>query len=263
VVKYFFKVNSHNKLSKALAGFGRSLNRYYENRNHRTESNGEVTVLKKLNQFNPGVIIDGGANVGNYLKLINKHCPKARVYSFEPVPDTFNKLKYGASANQNNVLVNKGLFKDNCTFAINVFPSDEHASIFDISAVSQNPVSTVDIDLVKGDDFADQEKIDEIFFLKLDLEGAEFDALEGFERMLKKGAIKVIQFEYGYINIITKKLLIDYYKFFEKYGYKVGKIFPKIVEFRQYNYKYEDFIGPNFIAVKSDETAIIEKLANK
>jgi len=263
MLKNFFKVNSHNKLSKALAGFGRSLNRYYENRNHRPESNGEVTVLKKLNQFNPGVIIDGGANVGNYVKLINKHCPNARVYSFEPVPNTFNKLKSSVSTNQNNVLVNKGLFKDNCTTSINVFPSDEHASIFDISAVSQQPTNTVEIDLVKGDDFASDNNINEIFFLKLDLEGAEYDALGGFSGMLKKGAIKVIQFEYGYINIITKKLLIDYYEFFNQYGYTLGKVFPKTVEFRKYNYKYEDFIGPNFIAVKSDETAIIEKLSNK
>ena len=44
-----------------------------------------------------------------------------------------------------------------------------------------------------------------IDLLKLDLEGAEYDALLGFEESIKKGIIKIIQFEYGYINITTKE----------------------------------------------------------
>jgi hypothetical protein len=71
----------------------------------------------------------------------------------------------------------------------------------------------------------------------------------------------MVQFEYGYINITTKRLLIDYYNFFEKYDYLVGKIFPKIVEFRKYNLIYEDFLGPNFIAVKKTETELIKLLS--
>ena len=61
----------------------------------------------------------------------------------------------------------------------------------------------------------------------------------------------------------TKKLLIDYYTFFEANGYVLGKVFPKIVEFRKYHFKYEDFIGPNFIAVKKTETALIKMLSNR
>jgi hypothetical protein len=41
----------------------------------------------------------------------------------------------------------------------------------------------------------------------------------------------------------------------------VGKIFPKKVEFRKYNFIYEDFIGPNFIAVKKSETDLIASLS--
>jgi hypothetical protein len=67
----------------------------------------------------------------------------------------------------------------------------------------------------------------------------------------------------GYINISTKKLLIDFYSFFEANGYVLGKIFPKTVEFRKYEFKYEDFIGPNFIAVKKAETNLINSLSKK
>jgi len=43
----------------------------------------------------------------------------------------------------------------------------------------------------------------------------------------------------------------------------LGKIFPKTVEFRKYEFKYEDFLGPNFIAVKNTETELINILKKK
>ncbi len=119
------------------------------------------------------------------------------------------------------------------------------------------------IELVKGDDFAAAHNIDAIDFIKLDLEGAEYDAIMGFERLLKKKKIKAIQFEYGYINISTKKLLIDFYTLLNDYGYVTGKIFPKTVEFRNYKFKHEDFLGPNFIAVNKEETALLKTLRKK
>ena len=262
-LKQFYKTNSHNAVLKALAGFGRSLNRLYENRNHNPLSNGEVTLLKKIAKFNPEVIIDGGANVGNYAHLVNKHCPDAKVFSFEPVPETFNTLKANSAGNPKKFPVNKGLYHQNCTKSINIFPIDEHASLYDINATLQSSIGTVDIELVKGDDFLLQNKIENVFLLKLDLEGAEYDALLGFENSLKNGRIKLIQFEYGYINITTKRLLIDYYQMLESYGYVLGKLFPKTVEFRKYEYKHDDFIGPNFIAVHKNETALIESLSRK
>ncbi len=108
-----------------------------------------------------------------------------------------------------------------------------------------------------------QNNISEIDFLKIDIEGSEYDAILGFNENITKRTIKAIQFEYGYINISTKKLLIDYYEYFESKGYVLGKIFPKIVEFRKYEFKYEDFIGPNYIAVRNTETELINALRRK
>jgi len=106
-------------------------------------------------------------------------------------------------------------------------------------------------------------KINEIDLLKIDLEGAEYEAILGFEEHINKGKIKMIQFEYGYINITTKHLLIDFYSYFDNRDYIVGKIFPKNVEFRKYEFKHEDFLGPNFLAVKKTETDLINLLMKK
>jgi hypothetical protein len=85
----------------------------------------------------------------------------------------------------------------------------------------------------------------------------------GFEEHIKAKKIKMVQFEYGYINITTRKLLIDFYDFFEKHGYTLGKIYPKTVEFKDYHYKLEDFLGPNIIAVSNNETELINLLKKK
>ncbi|MEN8118939.1 MAG: FkbM family methyltransferase [Bacteroidota bacterium] len=263
MLKNFFKKNSHNNFFKAIAGFGRSANRFYENRNHDIQTNGELTILKKLSTLKPTLVIDGGANIGKYSAVLNEHFNNCKIYAFEPVKDTFDQLQKNIEGIDNIITINKGLYHSNCEKKINLFDSHTHSSIYDIEELSDPMKGETNISLINGDDFMKENNIDQIDFLKLDLEGAEYDAIIGFEEAISKGKIKAIQFEYGYINIITKKLLIDFYHFFNKHGYILGKIFPKEVEFRDYELKYEDFIGPNFVAVKETETELIELLKNK
>lgn len=260
-LKRIFKKNSHNSVFKALAGFGRALNRLYENRNHDIYSNGEMTVLKKFSKFNPSIIIDGGANVGDYSLMVTQIIPGCKIYAFEPVRSSFQKLMENRKEHYCINPVMKGLFSDNCSMEINLFKAEEHSSLYDIQGLPEKANRKQTIELVRGDDFMIENNIDSIDFLKLDVEGAEYDALMGFENCIKKGKVKAIQFEYGYINITTKKLLIDFYNFFETNDYIVGKIFPKKVEFRKYDFIHEDFIGPNFIAIKKSEKKLIDLLS--
>ncbi len=262
-LKRYFKRNSHSIIFKNLAGFGRALNRFYENRNHDLESNGELTVLKKIKSLNPSVVFDGGANVGKYSLLINKFLPNCKVYAFEPVEDTFEIMKKNVSEYDNITPVNYGLFSSKCTKEINLFSSNTHSSLYDIKGISYEAENKVEIKLITGDSYIQDNNIPAVDFLKIDVEGAEYEVIKGFEQSLQKGIIKAIQFEYGYINITTKKLLVDFYTLLEDLGYVVGKIFPKQVEFRKYNYLHEDFIGPNFIAVHKSEKDLIKMLANK
>ena len=228
-LKRIFKRNSHNLFFKALAGFGRALNRLYENRNHDVYSNGELTVLKKLSKINPSIIIDGGANVGVYSLLVTRTIPECQIYAFEPVKSTFHKLTENVREYSLIHPIMSGLFKEDCSKEINLFKTDEHSSLYTTQVLSEKSNHTQIIKLIRGDDFIDGKNIDSIDFLKLDVEGAEYDALMGFENCIKSGKVKAIQFEYGYINITTKKLLIDFYNFFEANDYIVGKIFPKKV----------------------------------
>jgi FkbM family methyltransferase len=261
--KRLFKQSVHNRFFRGLAGFGRALNRLYENRNYDIHSNGELTVIRKISALKPAVILDGGANIGKYSQTLRRYIPDARIFAFEPVNSTFSELQLNLRDMVNIIPVNKGLYSENCLKEINVFASSTHSSIYDAGEAGHSISGKQQIQLIRGDDFVKENAIEKIDFLKLDLEGAEYDDLIGFSKCLAEKRIRVVQFEYGTINITTKKLLIDFYALFGEYGYAVGKIFPKTVEFRPYAHKYEDFLGPNFLAVDKDDADLIGLFGRK
>lgn len=263
MIKRIFKRNTHNAFFRALAGFGRSMNRLYENRNHDIHSNGELALLRKISTLAPSVIIDGGANIGEYSLRVARLCRDCKIYAFEPVKTTFDIMKTKVGSINNIIPVNQGLFSESCIRKINLYTSHTHSSLYNIRGLKNKVLATADIELIKGDDYIMNNHIDRVDFLKLDLEGSEYDALLGFQKAIGDGRIRLIQFEYGYINITTKRLLVDYYAFFNEYGYVIGKVFPKSVEFREYMFKYEDFLGPNYVAVRKSDTGLISLLEKR
>lgn len=263
ILKRIFKRNTHNLILKGLSGFGRSMNRMYENRNHDPYSNGESTVLKKLNTLSPATIIDGGSNIGDYSVLATRFCPDSKLFAFEPVVSTFNLLKKNVLAYKNITPVNAGLYSGNIQKEIKIYNSHTHSSIYEIKGVDYSVQKTEIIELMKGDLYMEQNSIYKIDFLKLDIEGAELDALKGFEKALTNRTIRMIQFEYGYINITSKNLLVDYYDYLNKFNFIIGKIYPKNVEFRNYKFKHEDFIGPNYIAIHESDNVLKNLLKNR
>lgn len=84
---------------------------------------------------------------------------------------------------------------------------------------------------MRGDDFLTREGIQDVDFLKLDLEGAEHLVLQGLESSLRRQRVRFLQFEYGRVNILTHFLLRDFPQLLTSYGYVVGKIYPDYVDF--------------------------------
>ena len=151
------------------------------------------------------MIIDGGANIGKYSLVFNELVPDTLIYSLEPVKDTFKHLSENVSTHENILPVQKGLNNTNISKEINILNSNTHSALVDIQGLSYESTQKQTIGLIKRDDFLKEHNIDEVGLLKIDVEGAEFDALLGFDEHISNGKIKMIQFEYGYINITTKK----------------------------------------------------------
>ena len=231
----------------------------HKNCNYDCRSNGEQWLLTRLGAFRPAVVFDVGTNVGNWLTLAQATFPGAQFHAFEIVPTTFAALAERMAGNGGVALNNFGL--SNCSGTTKMHLFDASTEFSSHVAFPHGSHHEIVCPVRRGDDYMRDRGIERIDLLKIDVEGAEHLVFEGFGAALGT-QIDVIQFEYGRVNIMTHYLLRDFYNFLEARGYLVGKLFPNHVDFRKYDLQDEDFLGPNYVAVREDKSQIIQALRN-
>jgi len=249
-----------NRLLKGIAGLCRRYLNFYGNLSYDLNSNGEAFALRTVSAFRPKVIFDVGANVGDWTMAAKSACPDATIHSFEIAPPTFQQL-----------VANTRSLKD--VYCNNVGLSDRPGSI-QLRHYDQFPAltthldyphpfasSTITAEVTTGDCYAASHGIHHIDLLKIDVEGMEASVVRGFSNMFFRHAIDLVQFEYGQVNIVSRFLLRDFYEFFREHGYVTGKIFPDYVDFREYNFRDEDFMGPNYLACHTSKLDYLQALS--
>ena len=181
--------------------------------------------------------------------------PEATIYSLEIVPDTANALRARVGTHDRVKCFNLGLAAHTGTLTLRYHPAASAHATF--TEYPHNwTAERIECPVMRGDDFLIREGIRQVDFLKLDVEGAEHLVLDGLQTQLGEHRIRFVQFEYGRVNILTHFLLRDFYQLFSGYGYVVGKIYPDYVDFRPYDMRDEDFLGPNYLACQIDDPMI-------
>lgn len=224
----------------------------HENLNYDSTLNGEDWMIQKLASMGINeIFFDVGANKGEWVEAALRYSPSSTVHCFEAVPETYRKLLTRIRESDRVIINNVGLSDKSETKLINYCPNqDGLSSLYTIVLPEQS--SPVPVQLVESKSYCINKGIKSIDFLKIDTEGAEFSILKGFDDMLHPDKIKVIQFEYGFVNASIGILLKDFYELLESRGYVIGKLFPKHVRFRNYSVFEEDFFGPNYIATSPE-----------
>lgn len=249
---------ANGRESLGLLLFCRAFLSAYNNWNYDHRSNGEQWLINRLAAFRPSVIFDVGANVGNWLLLALSVLPETTFHAFEIVESTYAILRERTASNSGLITNNFGLSDRTGTITMHLFnASNEYTS--HITYPHGSYVHIV-CPVRSGDEYMLETGTERIDLLKIDVEGAEHLVLNGFHAALDAGKIDVIQFEYGKVNIITHFLLRDFYEFLEARGYSVGKLVPDHVDFRAYALEDEDFLGPNYVAVRKARSEIIDAL---
>lgn len=148
-------------------------------------------------------VFDLGANVGAWTVLMNTVNPQARVHSFEPNQNTYGLLEKNIKKNNcRNVLLNLAAVSD--TEGQLTFQVPLNASIYGRVApmvegsdsegrfANANSFQVPSIRLGK---YCQEIGIDEIDFLKIDVEGHELAALKGLEPLVSQRKVKAIYME--------------------------------------------------------------------
>ena len=182
----------------------------------------ETEIVKKEIKEND-IVLDVGANIGYYSLIFAQLIGKSgKVYSFEPDPTNFEILKKNILVNkhENVILENKAV--SNKEGNLKLYLSTENNGMHRIYP-SKWCKESIDINSIKIDNYFNKnQKID---FIKLDIEGAEYDALLGMESIIQNNENIVIFIEFVPTSLeehgTNPEKVID---FFINHKFKIFKI---------------------------------------
>jgi FkbM family methyltransferase len=227
---------------------------------------GEHWMLERLSSCSMSTVFDAGSNVGGWTKLAKSFIKEANFHTFELSSDTFKKML-------NNEVLDDRVIPNSFGLAESikelVFKYCPDANYLNTALAEMLPGTQSNIHyewnkglVVTGDFYMESRKIDYVDLLKIDVEGLENLVLQGFNNSLNNKKIGCIQFEFGMANIISKWLLIDYYKLLSPLGFKIAKLDNSgKLDFKDYNLTMEDFNIPNYVAVHESRQDILNVLS--
>ena len=172
------------------------------------------------------MVFDIGANIGYFTVLFSKICgTKGEIHSFEPIPATFQKLLRSTEC-FDNVITNNMAAGDSVRLVDMYYNQNdcEKASLI----ISEEPcVEKVKVPVIALDSYFSESKLERLDFVKCDVEGFEYHAINGFKNTLiqykPKLSIEVT---------ISNEERARFFELLREIGYKnfnkILKGFPKI-----------------------------------
>lgn len=153
-------------------------------------------AVSRLRPWSPtDVVFDVGANDGRTIPHLRRHLGAPRIYAFEPVAATYQKLVASTVGLENvrclplalgSARGPKTMFRGRRPATSSFSPEWSESR-----GTEQVEVSTLD-------EVVDEHGIDFIHFLKLDTEGHELEVLRGAHATLAASRIAIIQAEVGF-----------------------------------------------------------------
>jgi len=208
------------------------------------------------------VLFDVGANNGEFAlmaeKVFDSYGLSAHVFAFEPSLSTYKVLSTNLK-NRNSVqLINKALGSEKGQ--LNLYSVEGESGLTSVynrnlEFVNKAPFLSQQVDVDTLDNFCSTQGITHIDYLKLDVEGHEFEVLKGASEMFNKKSITCLQFEFGGANIDSRTYFKDFFYLLNS-NYRIYKIvrggLHPVNEYKEF---YEIFITTNYLAVLREDPA--------
>ena len=167
-------------------------------------------------------IFDVGAEDGDSCERYCKIFNNPTIYSFEPLPNQYNKMVKKFINNKNifpfNIAIGNNTEKKNFNFIDNSGRSSFHSSLVD----NIDKIQTIEVKVDTIDNYVRKHNIEKIDLLKIDVQGFEDEVLKGASESFKLNKIAVIEIELiigkMYDNVLS---FYDIEKIINSYGFRL------------------------------------------
>lgn len=207
------------------------------------EAKGAVGWIERGKDY---VVIDAGANVGSWTSYFLKYAAdrKGMIYALEPQPAAAAAIRALNLRCCKVVELALGERPGRATFHSSG-PLDSMGSLFDRrdSNVRGRSYDRFEVEVVRLDDFIQMHAIERVDFMKMDLEGAEHQALKGAAECLRARRIRALSFEFGTSNVNARVFFREIYDLLADSGFAVFRVTPagRLMPVSAYTEDYECF----------------------
>lgn len=164
--------------------------------------------LQRLTSSDPlRMIFDVGGNFGQTALRFSRAFPKARIFTFEPVPESFRRLEANIAGRPSIQGFQHGFGDVSGSFQIQLQSNPGSNTLLG----PQSSMGSLEIRLETIDSFVAEHGITEIDLLKIDVEGYELEVLKGAFATLGRGAVRYVYAE----CVFAPDLIYPHTDFFE------------------------------------------------
>lgn len=209
-------------------------------------------ALSFIKHGRESVVIDAGANRGDWASALFAQGFQGRLIAIEPNPVHKNSL---LKLEQVGQLLYEGVALGRTATQMPLFFDTEGstlASLYQRDIAHHGYVldSSIQVPVDTLSDILERNKVDHVDYLKLDLEGHELAALEGAANLLKT-RISALSFEFGGTNIDSRTYFRDFYNLLSRdYGFALFRVLAnkRLLRLTGYREDYERFVWQNILA---------------
>lgn len=158
-----------------------------------------VDPLKWLEKYNIKTVLDIGAHTGQFAREVREKLPQAKIHSFEPLRDCYQKLVQNMSDDKNFKAYNFALGDKESREEINRSASSPSSSLLKMGNLHEEMYphtkggSKEEIEVKRLDDVLKNSDLEREILVKIDVQGYEDKVIEGGINIISQAKIALLE----------------------------------------------------------------------
>ena len=179
----------------------------------RSENSLELKRQRVLEALSINVVLDVGANVGNYARELRRNGFQAKIISFEPILEVFERLRESTADDPQWSCHNLALGEEDAQTAINVSHNFVSSSLLEVTGISTSAqqatainrrerIQVTRLDSLRSTMLAPSDRV----YMKVDVQGFEKQVLAGAVETMAQ--IEAVEIELSLVDLYTNQTLM-------------------------------------------------------